>query len=75
VFTFLEEYNFAGKTIAPFCTHEGSGLGRSVDDAKVLCPHSTVLDGLAIMGSEAKGAQHEVSKWLSNLIEGAPKPT
>ena len=43
VFTFLEEYNFSGKTIAPFCTHEGSGLGRSVADIKKMCPQSTVL--------------------------------
>ena len=34
VFTFLEEYDLSGKTIAPFCTHEGSGLGRSVTDIK-----------------------------------------
>jgi len=77
LFTFLEAYDFSGKTIAPFCTHEGSGLGRSLDDIKVLCPHSTVLDGLAILGSEAKEAQHEVLEWLSKLgvIEGAPKST
>ncbi len=34
VFTFLEDYDLAGKTIAPFCTHEGSGMGRSVADIK-----------------------------------------
>jgi len=38
VFTFLGEYDFAGKTIARFCTHEGSSLGRSVTDIKELCP-------------------------------------
>lgn len=77
VFTFLEEYEFAGKTIAPFCTHEGSNLGRSVDDIKVVCPQSTVLDGLAIRGSEAKRAQNEVSEWLSELgmTERAKKST
>jgi flavodoxin len=46
VFTFLEEYDFSGKTIVPFCTHEGSGLGRSVEDIKELCPQSTILEGL-----------------------------
>lgn len=64
VFTFLEEYDFSGKTIAPFCTNEGSGLGRSVADIKTLCPHSTVLDGLAIRGGEVKTAQNELSGWL-----------
>lgn len=67
VFTFLEQYNFAGKTIVPFCTHEGSGLGRSVRDIKRLCPKSTVLDGLAVRGSHVKGAQGEVAEWLHEL--------
>jgi len=67
VCTFLEEYDFSGKTIAPFCTHEGSGLGRSVGDIKTLCPHATVCDGLAVRGSEVNNAQNEVSEWLREL--------
>lgn len=67
VFTFLEEYNFSGKTIIPFCTHEGSGLGRSVEDIKKLCPQSTILNGLAIRGSDVKNAQSDVSKWLHEI--------
>lgn len=43
VFTFLESYDFTGKTIAPFCTHEGSGLGSSERDIKKLCPNANVL--------------------------------
>lgn len=38
VFTFLEHFDFSGKTIRPFCTHEGSGLGHSVEDIRRLCP-------------------------------------
>lgn len=34
VFTFLEHFDFSGKTIKPFCTHEGSGLGSSLSDSK-----------------------------------------
>jgi flavodoxin len=67
VYTFLEDYNLSGKTIAPFCTHEGSGLGRSVTDIKKMCPKSTVLDGLAIRGGDVKNAQNEVSGWLGEL--------
>jgi flavodoxin len=67
VFTFLEEYNFSGKIIAPFCTHEGSGLGRSVPDIRKICPKSTVLEGLAIRGSDVKNAQNEVSGWLRDI--------
>lgn len=64
LFTFLEAYDFSGKTILPFCTHEGSEQGRSVTDLKRLCPGATVQDGLAIRGSRARRAQLEVTDWL-----------
>jgi flavodoxin len=67
VFTFLEEYDFSRKTIAPFCTHEGSGLGHSVMDIKKLCPQSTVLEGLAVRGGDVKNAQDEVTGWLREI--------
>jgi flavodoxin len=67
VFAFLEEYDFSGKTIAPFCTHEGSGLGRTVSDIRKMCPKSTVREGLAIRGGEVKNAKNEVSGWLGEL--------
>ncbi|TAL39858.1 MAG: flavodoxin [Spirochaetes bacterium] len=65
--TFLSEYDLKGKTIVPFCTHQGSGLGRSVTDISKLCPGSTVLDGLAVWGRDAQGAQREVSVWLGKM--------
>ena len=64
VFTFLEESDLSGKTIAPFCTHEGSGLGRSVSDIRKICPRSTVLDGLAIRGGDVRNAKDAVAGWL-----------
>lgn len=65
--TFLSEYDLSGKTIVPFCTHAGSGLGRSVTDISKLCPKSTILAGIAIWGSDAKTAQNEVSEWLRKI--------
>ena len=65
VFTFLEAYDLAGKTIVPFCTHEGSGLGHSVADIRKACPRSTVLEGLAIRGGDVNNARDTVSGWLS----------
>jgi flavodoxin len=65
--TFLIERDFSGKIIAPFCTHEGSGLGRSVTDISKLCPKSTVLDGIAIRGRDVKSAQNKVSEWLRKI--------
>ncbi|WP_241243576.1 flavodoxin [Caldicellulosiruptor changbaiensis] len=67
VFTFLESYDFAGKTIAPFCTHEGSGLGSSERDIKKLCPNANVLPGLAIRGSSVNQADKDIQNWLSRL--------
>jgi flavodoxin len=64
VWTFLESYDFAGKTIVPYCTNEGSGLGGSEGDIKRLCPKSKVLPGLALTGHTVGGADKEVAAWL-----------
>jgi flavodoxin len=65
VFTFLESYDFSGKTIIPFCTHEGSGIGSSERDIKKLCPDAKVLTGLAIRGGSVKSADSIIKSWLS----------
>lgn len=67
MFTFLEEYDFNGKTIIPFCTHGGSALGRSEGDIADLCPDSILLDGLAIRGSSADDAGSKVKEWVEAL--------
>jgi flavodoxin len=67
VFTFLESYDFSGKTIIPFCTHEGSGLGNSERDIRKLCPNVTVLPGLAIRGGTVKNADSIINSWLLKM--------
>lgn len=67
VYTFLEEYNFSGKTIIPFCTHEGSGLGHSEKDIVNLCLDAIVLKGLAIHGSRVKAGKDDVKNWLNKI--------
>ena len=64
VFTFLEHYDFGGKTIKPFCTHEGSGMGSSISDIKKLCPTAKVEEGLAIRGGSAARSKAEIEKWI-----------
>lgn len=64
VFTFLEEYDFSEKTIIPFCTHEGSGLGHSERDIAKLCPKAKVSNGKDFRGSRVKSAQKDVTDWL-----------
>lgn len=67
VFTFLEEYDFSGKTIIPFCTHEGSGMGRSESDIAKVCKNATVKKGLAINGTSVGSAKGSVTKWIDNI--------
>ena len=67
VFSFLESYDFSGKTIIPYCTHEGSGMGNSVRDIKKLCPNAKVLSGLAILGGSVDRADKSVANWIKKL--------
>jgi flavodoxin len=67
VFNFLESYDFSGKTIIPYCTHEGSGMGSSERDIKKLCPSATVLPGLAIVGGNVGRADKNVENWLRKI--------
>lgn len=64
VFTLLEHCDFSGKTIKPFCTHEGSGMGTSEDDIRRRCPGATVEKGLAIHGANVALAGESLEKWL-----------
>lgn len=64
VFTFLEHYDFSGKIIKPFCTHEGSGMGSSITDIKNLCVGVKVEEGLAIRGGSVKNSKKEIEKWI-----------
>lgn len=61
VISLLSETDLAGKTIIPFITHGGGGAGRSIQDIAGLCPHATVLKGLAVYGADVNAAQ----KWLA----------
>ena len=65
VFTFLEAFDFTGKTILPLCTNEGSGMGSSERDIKKTCSGAEVKKGLSITGSQAANSTASVQKWLS----------
>ena len=65
VVTFLEGYDFTGKTILPFCTNEGSGMGSSVGDIVKYAKGAEVKRGLPITGSEAADSKEDVKNWLS----------
>ena len=65
VVTFLENYDFAGKTILPLCTNEGSGMGSSERDIKKYTPGADVKKGLSITGSRAADSKPALERWLS----------
>ena len=65
VATFLEKYDFSGKTILPLCTNEGSGMGGSEREIKKLTPGADVKKGLPITGSSASQSKTAVQKWLA----------
>ncbi len=71
VYTFLESYDFSGKTVIPFGTHEGSGLASSESRIKSITKAKEVNRGLGIYGHTAQNSKAEadkkVSDWLKNL--------
>ena len=64
---FLAAQDLAGKTIVPFCTHGGGGLGNSLRDLERLCPRATSQKAFAISGGKARDAGSEVTAWLREL--------
>ena len=64
VYTFLESFDFSGKTILPLCTNEGSGMGSSEREIKKTCPGADVKKGLPITGSAAANSKSSVERWL-----------
>ena len=67
VYTFLEHYDLTGKTIHPFCTHEGSGLSRTVQDIQKAAPGARVTKGLAIHGSSVDGVKPALETWIREV--------
>lgn len=68
LYTFLEEYDFSGKTIIPFTTHGGSGFSRTISTIAELQPGATVMeDGLSISRNSVPDAQSDVTDWIAGL--------
>ena len=68
VYTFIEKHNWNGKTVVPFCTHEGSGLSSTERYLEPACKGATVGKGLAIKGTIAQNSRPQALKtvqaWL-----------
>ena len=70
VYSFLESYDFSGKTIVPFCTHEGSGLADTVSSIADACPGATVAQGLAIRGQAAQNERDAATRSAESWLDG-----
>ena len=78
--SFLKQYDLSGKTIVPFNTNDGYGIGSSFETVKELCPNSKILEGFTIRGGvdrdgkaflmkdeNRKEAETKVKKWLRKI--------
>lgn len=64
VHTFLESGDFAGKTVVPFCTSGGSGMGKTAAILQASCPKARMLDGRRFSGG---ASVRELSAWVEGL--------
>ncbi len=64
IMTFFENYDWSGKKVLSFCTHEGSGMGSSESDLKRACKGAEFSKGLPIKGSSANSSDSKVENWL-----------
>lgn len=65
---FLDKFNLSGKTIMPFCTHEGSGMGSSESDIKKLCPNADVKRVYLFMVQKQVSQKAYLNDGLSNIL-------
>ena len=64
VYTFFDEYDFSGKTINVFVTHEGSGFSRIVSTIEELEPDAAVVEGLDVRGGDVPNAEADLRDWV-----------
>ena len=67
LYTFLDEYDLSGKTIAPFNTSGGSGFSGSLDTIAEMEPEAEITEGLSLGDEEAEDCADDVAEWLVNI--------
>ena len=67
MYTFIESYNFDGKTVIPFTTHRGSGMGDVREETENLMPNANVKQGFAVNGDSAANTKDEILKKLESV--------
>lgn len=67
VHTFLEDYDFSGKTVYPFCTSNYGGFFNSIDTLKTALPDAIIGEGFAVRGREASESLDDITDWLLSI--------
>lgn len=67
LYSFLEEYDFSGKTIIPFNTHGGSGFSNTISSIREEKPDAEVMDGLSISRNRIQDAEQDIINWVNGL--------
>lgn len=68
MYSFFDAYDFSGKTIIPFNTHNGSRFSGTIQTIEQLEPDATVItDGFTVNERDVAGAQEDIASWLSGL--------
>ena len=65
--SFLSSYDLSGKTVVPFCTHDGYGAGRTYNSVKEEATGANVLEGIAIEATDVPSAESQVQDWLERI--------
>ncbi len=65
--TFVEKFDFIGKTIHPVTTYAMSGLGTTMRDYTASCPGATIAEGLAVRGEQVNDAGRAIDSWLRRI--------
>ena len=66
-FTCMKQYDLSNKTLIPFLTHEGSGMGYAVRDIKEIYPNANILSPEVFYGHEVRTDMSKVKAWLESL--------
>lgn len=67
LYTFLEEYDFKGKTIVPFNSHGGSGLSNTINTIRSIQPEATIVNGFSVSRNTVGDAKEAVISWLEEI--------
>ncbi len=66
VYSFFDAYDFSGKTINVFITHEGSGFSRTIDTIRELEPNAVVTEAVAVRGGNVSNEENTIREWVKS---------